>query len=72
MSVAPKYARILYLELSALEIDVHTGSVPELRPLSCSEIAALMRRVRENRTGLREVMLADAFDLAAIRREGAP
>lgn len=62
--------RALYLELTARGVGVRTGSVPDLG-LSCSGIAALMRRVRENRAGLREV-LADRRnpDLEAVRDEG--
>ena len=64
----PTSARPFYLELSALGIDVRTGWVPELG-LSCSEIARLMRRLRENRAGLREVLAAQDGDLEAIREE---
>lgn len=49
MSIAPKNACALCLELLALRISARMGSVPELCALSCAEIAALMRRVRENR-----------------------
>ena len=64
----PASARPFYLELSALGIDVRTGRVPELG-LSCSEIARLMRRLRENRAGLREVLVGDDPDHSAIREE---
>jgi len=39
-------AHSLYLELVGLGIDVSTGHVPEL-DLTCSEIAGLIRRIRE-------------------------
>ncbi len=66
----PSCARAFYLELCALGIDLRTGAVPELR-LSCAEIAQLMRRLRENREELHEVLVADDAGLEAIRREGA-
>ena len=63
-------ARALYLELASLGIDVRTGRVPPL-DLECGEIAALMRRVRENRQGLRWVVSGEREDLEAIRGEAA-
>ncbi len=63
-------ARAFYLELCALGIDLRTGSVPRLE-LSCAEIAALMRRLRQNREGLREVLAADDAGLEAVRGEGS-
>ncbi len=62
-------ARAFYLELCALGIDLRTGAVPELR-LSCAEIARLMRRLRQSREELREVLAADDAGLEAVRREG--
>ncbi len=62
-------ARALFLELCALGIDLRTGAVPDLR-LSCAEIARLMRRLRENREGLREVLAGGDAGLEAVRREG--
>ena len=68
----PVSARALYLELSARGIDVFTtGGVPKLE-LSCTEIARLMQRVRENRVGLREILAGEADpDVQAVRREAA-
>ncbi len=63
-------ARALFLELAALGIDLRTGAVPELR-LSCAEIAQLMRRLRQSREGLREVLVAGDADLEAVRGEGS-
>lgn len=65
-----KKARILFLELAALGIDPKTGHVPRLR-LTFSEIARLMRRVRENRDGLREVLKERHNpDVLASKQEG--
>lgn len=65
-----KLARVLYLEIAALGIDVETGYVPDL-DLTCGEICQLMRRLGDNRAGLRAVMAADDPDLEAVRQEGA-
>ncbi len=65
MTTRRSAARAFYLELCALGIDLRTGAVPELR-LSCAEIVGLMRRLRQSREELREV-LADGD--GAVRRE---
>lgn len=64
-------ARALYLELVARGVCVRTGAVPG--SLSREEAGKLLRRVRANRAGLREVLVADRrdADLEAVRKEGA-
>ena len=62
--------RPLYLELASLGVNPATGDVLDFA-LTCGEIAALMRHVRENRAGLREVLVRGrARDLEAIKEEG--
>lgn len=61
-------ARPLFLELAALGVDPSTGYVPDL-DLTCGQISVLMRRLRENRQGLREVLSGDDGDVTAIREE---
>jgi hypothetical protein len=57
------------LELVSLGINPTTGDVPDLE-LTCTEIAALMRRMRENRDELHEVLVGDDPELQAMRAEG--
>ena len=68
MSCRTPSGHALYLELVALGINTKTGYVPELH-LERREIESLMRRIQENRAGLREVFIGDTPELAAIRRE---
>jgi hypothetical protein len=70
MNLQRRKARALYLELVALGINTKTGYVPELN-LESREIESLMRRVKNNRAGLREVFVGDTLEFEAIREEGA-
>jgi hypothetical protein len=68
MSPRRRSCRALFLELASLGIDPTTGHVLEL-DVTCSEIAGLMRRIREHRNGLREVLAGEDGDLEAVRKE---
>lgn len=62
-------ARVLFLELAARGVNMRSGQVP--CGLSTADAGVLMRRVRTNRDGLREV-LKDRHDpdVLAIKQEG--
>lgn len=64
-----KTAHALFLELTARSVCARTGAVPCCMPPH--EAGELLRRVRANRAGLREILVGRRDpDLEAVRQEG--